>query len=347
MTLYDEYKNVLNEHEKWNPTRKTNIEHDIEKVFIYPCSYNFIFELLWGDSDVRSLVPDFNKLSNKIPHNRFDHTISLYLYGILVADIIGYDKFKLPIWDEDERRNFLHHWLPVCLFHDVGYAIEDHYRAEKLSDIKTIDKLSEKLGLKYRLDNECDAELLSSYYKYRINEHNKADHGIVSAMVLYDSLMVSQEKKKNIAKTAFVVSEKPIIGTHIENAIAIFAQSIARHNMWYATDDNKDIYRKYGLNELIVSEEKSTKIFFGNNPMLFLLCFIDSIEPVKAYNMNPVDALKGVKIILDKDENKVSLQVVEGQTGLAKSIKGLTDWMSVMVDENHTCISFDIMKAIP
>ena len=342
MNLYEIYKAVLADKDKWNPTLRGDIDHDIENIFKYPCSYNFVVELFWGDSDLRPLVFDINKISNCVSQLRINHTISLYLLGIAIAEKIGFEKFQLPNWDSNPQRNFLHHWLAICLFHDIGYAIEDYYINEKLNDVSTLEDLSRVMGLTYRLDLLQDSDLTRKYYAYRIKECNKADHGIAGAMILYNSLMAANEKKKDIERTAIIFSEKPITGEHILKAIELFSNSIAKHNMWFASQGQEDIYNKYGLEKIIPKKDGTHLISFEQDSMLYLLCLADTIEPLKIYcKQSAIDVLQQVDIEIGISENsEVTLTADRKCSEILTKMKTLPEWLNCACEDICTDLRF-------
>ena len=344
MNLYDIYINILSDNEKWNPTFKSDIEHEIDTIFNYPRSYNFIVELLWGDSNLRPLVFDINKIKNCVSQLRINHTISLYLLGIAIAETIGFERFDLPNWDSNPRRNFLHHWLAVCLFHDIGYAVEDYYINEKLTDVRSLDCLSQVLGLSYRLDLLKNSNLLRKYYDYRIKERKKADHGIVGAMILYDSLMTANEKKKNIEGTAIIFSEKPITGNSILRAIELFSNSIAKHNMWFAPEGKEKMYSDYGLNEIVPKKDGSHLISFDQDSMLYLLCLADTIEPLKIHqDMVILEALQQVDIEIEMNDKAVIVLSIKGEcSDVLSKMSTLTKWLKCSYDDKKACLRFNL-----
>ena len=62
------------------------------------------------------------------------------------------------------------------------------------------------------------------------------------------------------------------------------ADCIIKHNIWKAEDDTEEIYRQYGLEYLI--GDAFEKINFHKNPLLFVLCVSDTLEPYKNFHSN-------------------------------------------------------------
>ena len=55
---------------------------------------------------------------------------------------------------------------------------------------------------------------------------------------------------------------------------------IAVHNMWRATEETESIYESFGLHELIPNSDNHHIIYYKDNPFLFLLGIVDSIDPI-------------------------------------------------------------------
>lgn len=179
MNLYDIYKSILGNSEMWNPS-KINIHVDFPNVFIYPHSYNYLLEVLFYDSSFRDLIQTISQYRESIPAERYAHTVSLYLLGIYVADYIGYEKFKLDEWDKDPKRNFIHHWAAICLFHDIGYFIEEAPNKFLPKSCKSINTVKRVFQIEYDVTKIEGGNLIKRYFRYRASQ-NKMDHGIIAS----------------------------------------------------------------------------------------------------------------------------------------------------------------------
>ena len=99
---------------------------------------------------------------------------------------------------------------------------------------------------------------------------------------------------KKLAKTpAGLIFGDPILNNHI----ACAAWTIICHNIWVhkrGTCEAKK-YEEIGLNELIHNKTDKRFIQLKEHPLLFLLCLVDTIEPVKELERNetmPAEAIK-------------------------------------------------------
>ncbi len=343
-TLYEQIEKIIDEPSKWNFNINNDIECSIDKVFLYPHSYNFIFELLWGDGNLRPMVHKMQHFNKTIPEYRYSHTVSLYLLGCYFIEKIGVKKINLPSWDSDSHRNFLHHWAAICLCHDIGYCIENNTMEYPPSKYKNIKNIISKLNCQFDLSDDSGDKLISKYYRYRARKMKKLDHGIISAILLYDSMMRKDKEIENFkTQGAIIISEKPLYGKELENNIMEYSKMIARHNMWFAQKcTDKCTYFNHGLKDLIERRNGSHKISFSTNPMLFLLCLLDTIEIIKRQNEDiNIDALKDSYINVIADDAVIKIEL---QGKIAKYYSNSENWLDVtesIINEDNKIISFN------
>lgn len=352
-TLFEIYEDILKENNRWNPTKNPNIEHAFPDILTspFPCAYNFIFEMFFWDGNIHTLSFNLHKYRKSIPEERLTHTVSLYLLGIQIAETIGFNQFNLPIWDDCLQRNFLHHWAAICLYHDIGYCIEEDEKEFNPENNQTLDIISNNLGLKYNLRSKDTTSIMDRYYRYRIAKPKPViDHGIIGAMMLYDSLMKRNDKMKETAKDAIMMYEKPMFGEVNETNILKYSFNIARHNMWLVSkpeDIEKYKSSEVELDDLIVRPDGSNKISFKNEPMLFLLCLVDTIDPIKAYSENePKDIAQKVNYACERENDQLKIIFVDGiGERINNKIHECNDWLNVFAQTNESScgsISFQI-----
>lgn len=336
MNLYETYEDILNNKIRWNPTIRDmefDIEQNINTIFSKPNSYNFVFSLFWKDANYISLLSVLNTYKNEILESRLRHTNSLYLLGILLAEKIGFNRFDLMQWDTNNRRDFLHSWVGICLFHDFGYFIENNKEKYNPHNFSSIDDICDAFNIKYDLRKEYTETLIDDYYKYLINS-NHIDHGIVGAMMLYNSLMARNNQHKEFSKGGgSIISEKPLFGKKNEESIAKYAYTIARHNMWFAKPEDVDIYKALNLNQLIPKDDNSHRISFSKDPLLFLLCLIDTLEPLKTYDEeSDYEILKSISFDVFCSNDTVSIKIEDLCGKIINKVRKCTSWLDIEVD---------------
>lgn len=218
--------------------------------------------------------PKIHYCIDRITSFRAIHTVSSFLLGLALRNHLHFDTRswrRLP-GETSPNGSFELFWSWICLFHDIGYYYE--VNSEQFAKCKTMPELIKTLKIKYNLlDESCCRELIQNYYAMRINsDAPKVDHGIIGAMLLYDALM-------NLSECTEIYSE-------IKNYKSFYAKicdTIAKHNMWRATNMTIDHYIKFELFELIPDNDLHHKVYYKNDPLLFLLSLVDTIDPIKYF----------------------------------------------------------------
>lgn len=243
---------------------------------------------------------------DEAPPLRLLHTISTYLLGIALREGVGISCQSLPrIFSVSAVGGdaFYFFWSGICLCHDLGFGYEDITDSAEQAKMLSPEGRRELLGLKYDLLSLTQADypaeltvgeaawveeallLANRYNQYRLKgmdgAHRRIDHGIAGAAILYDALRRQTDAGSFRRPTAGEI-EANAGHSRFSSCCLLMACAIARHNMWIA--DIKDIpaYQRFGLHLLcpgselkLVSPEKSEE------QMLFLLDFMDTIDPVK------------------------------------------------------------------
>lgn len=226
---------------------------------------------------------------------RATHSVSAYLIGL-----IAFERYSTSINNhifQIEIEDFIHIWFLICLYHDYGYYLED-----KAKDGNKID--SEKLKSIYENIKEIDQRFWGTRYssglilEYFIDIRNKADHGVIAGAMLRKRM---NENLQKAIKDSNCNNPNNFIWRNLHWSTSHkkwydFASSIIiKHNIWFA-NSNHDASRveQYNnsnhLKRLIISDEERLK--FKEDPILFILCVIDTIEPIKIAQKLNIDYIK-------------------------------------------------------
>ena len=186
---------------------------------------------------------------------------------------------------------------------------------------------------------------INNYFHYRLNEMKTLDHGIVGADDFFSRLFINYvseyTKMANRSKTKVDFSN-----FHNERGLhfcseqfkifAYLADCISSHNIYKAGDDaaSETKYQKYGLNCLV--GDKFKHISYRDNPLLFILCVADTIEPSKRFpHYSNARLLNLISIDCNVDTNTLFIELDEslynspaGRKYVA-SIEGLNDWCDI------------------
>ena len=141
---------------------------------------------------------------------------------------------------------------------------------------------------------------------------------------------------------------------------------IIKHNIWFVQGDNnkdKNKYIEYGLDDFIVNSDND-KLSFNQNPILFLFCILDSIEPSKKLGIHSegVAGSTSVKALLENfyfgvacENGKCEITIkikdnIRLNACLHKyfnEIKSLEGWLNLRVEKEEerkeAIITFDVI----
>lgn len=325
-TLYSEYEQlILNGAWKYYPF-KGALGID---VFSDRDSMIRFFESYLGKGEKSDL--SIFKFINTLSKSRLQHTLSCFLLGILIYESnkllsrrINSVLEKIPIENiEEPRERFKYLWLLISIFHDFGNAFEN-------KDIELSKNEFEELITKLDSNPEYipsvySQELLKNYAKYRLCRFGIDDHGICGGIKLYSDLCELRKEKENQSTT------ECYWGKDLIPSFKLAAWTVACHNIWHVKYGENNVgsimcYKCQHLDELIYNIESR---IIKESPFLFLLCLVDSIEPIKIFN--DVDKLKHMAFDFSKGKC-IEIQTrkicqIQKEHYLSK-IKELNDWLT-------------------
>lgn len=254
---------------------------------------------------------------NQLPRNRQSHILNTYFLGLVlykncqeIKKLIDKSIEKLSIVEKNEDR-FEYLWYMICLFHDLGYIVEDSNIPEELLKSTKLPSI----GLKNQnVPKIFTKKTVTQYMQYRKQHFKKFDHGVYGAIIAYNEW-------KNI-KAHAKQDGTNLNWTEVEEAWKIAYRIILVHNIYFAHSGTyeAELYRHTNLENLIV-DNYPIKLF--RHPLLFLFCLIDSIEPTKRDVSTSM-----VEIGFDKD-NKITIQLLDLiKPTYAKTILSLDTWLT-------------------
>lgn len=185
------------------------------------------------------------------------------------------------------------------------------------------------------------------YFRYRLLHGGKIggklDHGIVGSDKFYSDMVKnylenyekrlkygSIERFENYSDRCFSCEQFKIF--------AYVADCIAAHNIFRGEENEESIrlYEEYDLQELLPAN--FVKISYSKNPLLFILCVADTLEPTKKFrNIKPRELMQNIELDYDERNNCINLNISEwlseqnGCEAYVKAIKDLQKWCEVTV----------------
>lgn len=164
-------------------------------------------------------------------------------------------------------------------------------------------------------------ETKNNYFYYRLQEMSKLDHGIVGADEFFSRLVVNYVKEYRVMAAGDFFRES-IYEFHNQRGLhfcseqiklfAYIADCIASHNMYKADDDERRVtkYLDYSLNCLLPDEFEP--ISYKDNPLLFILCVADTVEPSKRFpDYRNEDVLNLISIEYSLRDNFLYVEIDE------------------------------------
>ena len=334
-----------------------------EDLFDKKTGEQWIFALLGVDP-----VSSFANRIREMSQPRLIHTITTYLLGCHIQEnlLLSFDTLPRIFSTRTKSSAFTFFWSIACLCHDLGYMYENeekykNRRTEMLSangrktllnittDFLSLDRTFLD-GLELSDDEfewvEKSIDLVKRYNTFRVEckngYHEKIDHGIAGALILFDYMMSIAEVTKRSAdpkpihriinKTAMALPEYGHANANkghsrFRACCLIIALTVARHNVWTTKKGNEDErdYIDFCLSDQIISS-KSQLISMSEplNQLLFMLDFMDTIDPIKAIYIriaegNATFSSEDLELYKDYLLNSISIRCVHRNT----------DWHSI------------------
>lgn len=311
------------------------------------------------------------------------HTVSLYILGLYVQEIVRDElesKMKEIIGDGARLwYDFRYTWFLTCLFHDAASCIETGWENGNQSDLQSAIRMLDIQETPYSYHpikkgvrlTRYDEKTIENYFKYLKDVIGQlhTEHGIIAGYKLFDSLYknfhyVTDGKQ---FKNGVYSEEKTKLlwrQSHLDH-FAYISDAIICHNLWTVTErDNKSQeYRENGLDELIIlaePHEDGEKLSLSAYPLQFILCLLDTIEPVKRFTdgkngrkvLTPKETLKLIDINYNKWRrvltiawNNTLCEYSDNFQEWVGKIRELTEWMDVKLTESMgNCIEIQMQR---
>lgn len=320
----------------------------------------------------------FDFLEEYLKHGKHQHTISLYLMGMAFMEKSSTLRDKLinqlqsfltyyKDWyvKRVDEYNLLYTWYLTAMYHDIASCIEKEeilkypttkqkklsYCLENLeiqhSPYKTFDKRLKSIPQRF------PEKLIENYFVYRANSEDARvhkeflrDHGILAGYLFYDRFIknfLNHCESTEPDGRGFTCKESNLVWNieQISHA-AYVADAIICHNIWISDSENTNIkYEKYNLYPLLYDEHNENKLSIKKYPLQFMLCLLDTVEPLKRFAKYPYDGDMEPKevlsyVYLEFGDYSVAVrwdEQIERNGEIfhkwCDALKGLQSWMEV------------------
>lgn len=344
-TIESIYNDVIKSNE-WNYYGANNYNiRTFEDIFKeQDISYGFIKNMIVesGKINANNLCDCLDRLKKEEPNtNRLRHVVSLFYLGFALYSKISVIKSYIDKQisglgilnhENSAERRFSFFWFLLCIYHDLGYAYENCLIKDNKGNEKELlmpEGFSPKIYTKENIDK---------YDKYRQCKWNVKDHGIWGGRVFYSEML---EIGKDIARSQ-MNTNKIFEKDDVEQIYQYAAWLIMCHNINFDNGKSEytNCYKCQGLDDFIIPKVRC--ISLTNNPLLFLFCFADTIEPTKKLKSASGDSVKDMEICktlkmeLSNDKIKFGLDDLQDYVvsdSYVKNLEGLSDWL-IDVNDN-------------
>lgn len=310
----------------------------------------------------------FDFLEEYLENGKHQHTISLYLMGMAFIEKSSTLRDKLTNqlkrfltyykdWytTGDDKYDLLYTWYLTVMYHDVASCIEQAKIPENPTDRqKSLEYYLGELDITYspygnfpyrkeNIPQRFSENLIKNYFYYRANS-GSCEHGILAGHLFFDRFVKNFLKNWDPKECCPKVSNGLVWHMEQISHAAYVADAIICHNLWMS--DNAEIYRAYGLSPLLYNEHSENKLSIKNYPLQFMLCLLDTIEPVKRFAKKsneeihyptPREVLENVQLEFKENGLEVSWKRnISEQTKFEywkKALKDLQNWMDVRCEE--------------
>lgn len=312
-------------------------------------SAHYIYKLLVERMGLIDIKP--YKLKKNFS-NRINHCLFTFSLGILVSK---FNNLKYKIENQYKKyfnsseNVFINTWLVLSLYHDYGYFLfNDYENINNLNDFKleydifTFYSERNLVSSLYNIynNNEKSFEILEkdkektryseaiyrSYFKGSVDNVMKKepfDHGIAGGYVLFNNLLKHLDSNETKIKNSIRLLYDDVNNV-IENDL--FYQNICfrimEHNIWKIKRYD-EYFKEFDLVKLNDIVEENFKKISTEEPLLYLLSLVDTIEFIKKIDFG------------DKKDSSTEKRV----TTIAK-------WINIEIDSNILKISFDSKQLI-
>ena len=311
-----------------------------------------------------------NFIDQYIARGKHTHTVSLYLLGIALAGLFQDPVYRhlqsfLPELDGwyDKDRDASYTWFLTCLYHDVASCIEQTKIPEDPTERqKTLDYYLGDLNIQYspyqafpyRVDHipfRFSEQLVKNYFFYRACS-GYCEHGILAGYLFFDRYVKTfmRHVKGTLREGTEAVLDTDRNGQsllwhkeHLSHA-AYVADAIICHDLWMCGKEDEQTYRSYGLAPLIPGEQGKSELSIDDYPLQFMLCFLDTIEPIKRFepegadnNLSAKDVLEYVSVEPHNRGLKLDWKpAISQHADFARwfhALKGMETWMKISFNE--------------
>ena len=311
-----------------------------------------------SDDDTKEFITRFIELSGKAQENplydniskldnyRVRHIVSTYFLGTYlyfnvkqIKDSIDIVIKRFKIQNPESKIEFSFIWFLICLFHDLGYSIENNEEYKNFDDFingKVKYFLNERVGVPALYES-----VYKDYFNYRLNSKKeflrKPDHGICGGIILFNKLNEILLKKQKNKKSDGLSWNQKLINIYRHASWVILS-----HNIFFIRkgDDDEQVYINNNLKALILDKTETSKIELKKHSFLFLFALVDSIDPIKTFGT--YKNLSKLKCSVDRNTIILETNNSNLRTDYFKKVMDLKRWLISDIKEINNRLKIKI-----
>lgn len=192
-----------------------------------------------------------------------------------------------------------------------------------------------------------------NYFVYGLKENNFLNHGILGARA-YNKKFIQiyrcaccdkiRESPQELVDFKHFLLHERFFSNAVLHVNKYISSVINDHNIWKSSKNTEKIYHKYLLDELI--NDRFNKISYTNNPLLYILCIADTIEPIKALNNNHELIIH--EFFIEVKEKQLCITVSDSLkqsnewVNYKKRLFDLNDWIDINVFIENDIITVEL-----
>ena len=330
--LYDE---AIGDRKLWN-------YYDLPELYSYEelkdtekCKSFIRNTLFYGGKDESFL---YHCIDDLCP-GRIRHIVSSFFLGIILyknSELIKkhissiFQRLDAENVFKNSDRKFSYSWMLICMFHDLGYAIEDGYSAKEEweSCIKLFPARQPGIPRTYT------QKLIENYSRFCQCKFGIYEHGIYGGKIFYSQLCELRKEKSQHP------DGKLYWGKEMVAFYALVSWVIMCHNIWIIDKNDKNVmsYQCHGLHSLI-RQNGDYLIKLRYHPVLFLFNLIDTLDFSKLCR-NTIDVWAN-EVKMEFLSNKFSVDMSDCPALDASKIIKMNNWLIKTIEKEHNVIEIN------
>lgn len=292
-------------YDKYNSIAKEILGKSYCEILDDPKKY---LKILLEQYNINQIV-DISCCLTNMSYDRIVHIINLFLSGKAFWEKL------ISNWPSYKTTSSSYEWELLSLVHDISYIYESVGFSTRYMSLEDVCNDMGLLPFFSKLNGGAfySSKTYVDYFKYKREQFGVCDHGIIASILFENKFQNSMKFDKT--ELSYV---------------------IASHNIFVANRNNDNVYKEYGLYELIPDHPKFKCIANKKNKYSFfykLFCLLDILEPVNAFDCISAEQVYNLLNTIDYEVSEKSFNIIVEYTNqletIAHRIFDIPIWLKV------------------